>query len=178
MDSLPPRPPTHPYLGSENIDRAGPLALGGGAAPAGHQTPAGCDDRLRPDLTAVPVLRGGGPRALGSNDAAARTWQVRPLHGRDHLPVSDQAAGGGGKKKGFTTLSDPEVKAKHDAAALGVWKADDPDGAAAAEAARLRAATGVTSLVPTQVRTSTRSAAPPLFGKSPEELGLVKVGGM
>jgi hypothetical protein len=78
------------------------------------------------------------------------------------------------KKKDFTTLSDPEVKAKHDAAALEVWKAEDPAGAAAAEAARLRTAAGVTSLVPTQVRASTRSAAPPLFGKSPEELGLVK----
>ena len=78
------------------------------------------------------------------------------------------------KKKDFTTLSDPEVKAKHDAAALGVWKAEDPDGAAAAEAARLRAATGVTSLVPTQVRASTRPAAPPLIGKSLEELGLVE----
>jgi hypothetical protein len=78
------------------------------------------------------------------------------------------------KKKDFTTLSDPEVKAKHDAAALKVWKAEDPDGAAAAEAARLWATAVVTSLVPTQVRTSTQSAAPPLFGKSPEELGLAK----
>ena len=78
------------------------------------------------------------------------------------------------KKKDFSALSDPEVKAKHDAAALKVWKAEDPDGAAAAEAARLRTTAGVTSLVPTQVRTSTRSAAPPLLGKSPEELGLVK----
>ena len=79
------------------------------------------------------------------------------------------------KKKDFTALSDPEVKAKHDAAALEVWMAEDPDGAANAEAARLRTAAGVTSLVPTQVRASTgTAAAPPLLGKSPEELGLVK----
>jgi hypothetical protein len=58
------------------------------------------------------------------------------------------------------------VKAKHDAATLKVWKAEDPDGAAGAEAVWLRAGAGVISSVPTQVRASTRPAAP-LIGKSP-----------
>ena len=66
------------------------------------------------------------------------------------------------------------MKAKHDPTVLEVWKAEDPDGAADAGVVWLRAGAGVTSLVPTQVRASTRPAAPPLIGKSLEELGLVE----
>jgi hypothetical protein len=40
------------------------------------------------------------------------------------------------EKNDFTALADPEAKAKYDAVALEVWKADDPNGV---EVVRLRA---------------------------------------